>query len=65
MQLATEKQIDFIHAIEDMLGVEFHGETKKEASAFINEYVDEFYEEQHYRNELDAVVLEFEMSRWG
>lgn len=38
----TEKQLDFIERIEEVTGVPFVGTTKKEASEYIDEMIDEY-----------------------
>ena len=34
----TEKQMDFIHIIEEFAPIDFRGKTKEEASEYIQEY---------------------------
>ena len=46
MYKATDKQLKFIKAIEEFVGEEFTGTTKKEASEYISRNIDEFNREQ-------------------
>lgn len=38
----TERQLDFIESIQDVLGIEFGGSTKAEASEWIDEHFEEY-----------------------
>ena len=38
----TERQLRFIHEIEDVLGIRFEGATKKEASEWISKHISAF-----------------------
>lgn len=42
MNKPTDKQLDFIDNIEKVLDISFTGETRKEASDFIAENIEEF-----------------------
>lgn len=39
----TPRQLALIADIEDVVGIEFTGETKQEASVYIDEHLDDFY----------------------
>lgn len=58
---ATAKQLDYIHAIEEDLGVVFDGETIEEASEFLNKYVPEhkrYLRELHLEHEADLLAID-------
>lgn len=38
----TQKQLDFIADIEEAIGEEFEGETREEASEWIDEHIDQY-----------------------
>ncbi len=38
----TRKQLDFIADIEEAIGEEFEGETREEASEWIDEHIDQY-----------------------
>ena len=42
MELPTERQLDLISEIEEILGIEFEGGTKLDASKFIDENLDDY-----------------------
>ena len=46
----TEKQLDFIAEIEEYVGDTFDGETRKEASEWIDEYIDEYNQMRRFCN---------------
>ena len=62
VEKVTDKQLKFIRDIEDLLGREFTGSSKKEASEFISKNYDEYRQALELERELDAVVCE---SRYG
>lgn len=39
----TPRQLSLIAEIEDVVGIQFTGETKQEASVYIDEHLDDFY----------------------
>lgn len=53
----TDKQLRFIQDIESALDIEFDGETKEDASEWISNYIDYFYEEVR-RNEFEYSQIE-------
>lgn len=53
----TDKQLKFIQDIESVLDIEFDGETKEDASEWISNYIDYFYEEVR-RNEFEFSQIE-------
>lgn len=38
----TKKQLEFIRDIEDVVGIPFIGTTKRDASKYISDHIDEF-----------------------
>ncbi len=42
MSMPTQRQLDLIAEIQDVTGVEFTGDTKAEASVYIDENLDDF-----------------------
>lgn len=52
----TDKQLEFIKAIEGFVGEKFKGSTKKEASEYISRNIDEFNREQ----EKDSVLFDIQ-----
>lgn len=46
----TKKQIDLIAEIEEYVGYTFDGETRKEASKWINEHIDEYNQTRRFCN---------------
>ena len=48
----TQKQLEYIHDIEEVLGTEFKGSTKKEASIWLNKKVP-MYKQELKQMELD------------
>lgn len=53
----TDKQLKFIQDIESALNIEFDGKTKEDASEWISNYIDYFYEEVR-RNEFECSQIE-------
>lgn len=53
----TDKQLKFIRDIESALNIEFDGKTKEDASEWISNYIDYFYEEVR-RNEFECSQIE-------
>lgn len=57
----TEKQMEFIRLIESYIsyyGIEFTGNTKEEARAFINDNIDFFKEEQYRQDTMTQIEYE-------
>ncbi len=53
---ATDKQLEFIKAIEEFVSEKFTGSTKKEASEYISRNIDEFNREY----EKDSVLFDIQ-----
>ena len=49
----TEKQLDFIAEIEEYVGDTFDGKTRREASEWIEEHLDEYNQMRRFREEED------------
>lgn len=61
----TQKQLDFIAAIQDAVGVEFAGTTKQEASAYIDANIGRFNDIRNIERDLDGAVMESLHGDWG
>lgn len=54
----TEKQMNFIESICELLEIEFKGTTKKDASNFISANIEEFKVQQSMDNALNQILYE-------